>query len=496
MQVELAIDPLLLVVFAFLAVGAVVAGKSDRLRVPASLLFLGIGMVAGDDVLGLVSLDDPVLVQNLGVIALLIILFEGGLTTKPSDLRRAALPGFVLSNVGVLITAAVVAVAVRVLLRTDWVTAALLGAVVSSTDAAAVFSLLKRAPLPRRMGAILEVESGANDPFAIVLTLGLLATLAEAPTAGDWFRFGAAQLLGGLAVGLVGGLLAAAVLRRTRLSSATLYPVLALSFGGLTYATGATIGASGFLAVYIAGLVIGAQVPRHRRAIRSFHASLANTADIGLFLLLGLLVFPSELPAVAVPALAVTAIVLFVARPTAVAVCLTPFGIPWREQTVAAWAGLRGAVPIVLSTFPFTAGYPQGRAIFNVVFFVVLISVLIQGTTVVPLVRRLGLETPRPAWETVAEALPLEGVEADLVEVSVTEELFLAGKTLREAPPPSGMLVTTIVRPDDVVIPDGDTRLLPGDLVVIAVRRHPDAIGRATAWARGELPGREHTPER
>jgi potassium/hydrogen antiporter len=204
MEFDLPIDPLLLAVFGFLVVGALVAGTSDRLRVPASLLFLVVGMVAGDDVLALVRLDNPALVQNLGVVALLIILFEGGLTTKPSDLRRAALPGFVLSNVGVLVTAGVVAGSVRLVLDVDWTTALLLGAVVSSTDAAAVFSLLKRAPLPRRIAAILEVESGANDPFAIVLTLGLLASWQGIAGWRDWLVFGAAQLLGGIAVGIAG----------------------------------------------------------------------------------------------------------------------------------------------------------------------------------------------------------------------------------------------------------------------------------------------------
>ncbi len=489
MELDLPIDPLLLAVFGFLVVGALVAGTSDRVRVPASLLFLVVGMVAGDDVLALVRLDNPALVQNLGVVALLIILFEGGLTTKPSDLRRAALPGFVLSNVGVLVTAGVVAGSVRLVLDVDWTTALLLGAVVSSTDAAAVFSLLKRAPLPRRIAAILEVESGANDPFAIVLTLGLLASWQGVVGWRDWLVFGATQLLGGIAVGIAGGRLAAWLLRRVRLSAAALYPVLALALGGLTYAVGANLGASGFLAVYIAGLIVGAAVPRHRRAIRNFHGSLANTADIGLFLLLGLLVFPSELPAVALPAIAVTAIVLVVGRPVAIAVCLTPFRVPWREQTVAAWAGLRGAVPIVLSTFPFTAGHPQGRTIFNVVFFVVLVSVLLQGTTVVALVRRLGLEAPRPAWESIAEALPLEGVEADLVEVTVTNDLPIAGHRLRETPPPAGMLVTTIVRDSGAVIPTGDTTIAPGDLIVVAVERAPDAVARVTAWARGELGG-------
>jgi cell volume regulation protein A len=482
----LPVDSLLLTVFALLVVGVVVAGKSERLRVPSSLLFLGIGMAVGDDGLGLIRFDDPALVQNVGVVALLVILFEGGLTTKPRDLRAGGLPGFVLSNVGVFVTAAVVGVTVRWLLGTDWHTALLLGAVVSSTDAAAVFSLLKRAPLPRRLGAILEVESGANDPFAVVLTLGLLAHWQQGSTPRDWLLFGAAQLLGGIAVGAVVGMGGVALLRNVRFASTALYPVLALALGGLGYGLAAQLGGSGFLAVYITGLLIGALVPRQRRVIRDFHTTLANTADIGLFLVLGLLVFPSRLPDVAGPALAVTAVLILLARPAAVAVCLTPFRVPVREQAVVAWAGLRGAVPIVLATFPFTLGYPGGETIFDVVFFVVLVSVLLQGSTVTALVRRLGLATPVPAWGALAESLPLEAGGTQLVELTVSGDLHIAGRRLGDCPTPEGVLLTSVIRDEHVLLPDGSTRLEAGDLLVIAARRPDDALRAISAWARGE----------
>ena len=485
----LPIDSVLLLAFAFLAAGALLAGKSDRLRVPASLLFLGFGMLVGDDGLALVRFDDPQVTQNLGVLALLVILFEGGMTTRPSDLRQAALPGFVLANVGVGVTAGVVAVAVRLLLEADWYTALILGAVVSSTDAAAVFALLRRAPLPRRLGAMLEIESGTNDPFAIVLTIGLLSAWQASPTLQEWVIFGAVQLLGGLVVGALVGLAAVTVLRRVSLGAVTLYPVLALAMGGLAYASAASVGASGFLAVYVAGLFVGALVPRHRRAIRNFHTSLANTAEIGLFLLLGLLVFPSRLLEVAPVALAVTAILIVLARPLGVFLSLLPFRIGWREQVIASWAGLRGAVPIVLSTFPFTLGYPAGETIFNVVFFVVLASILVQGTTVAALVDRLGLTTPRAAWQPIAEAIPLEGVETDLVELVVTPDLAVAGRTLGEVPLPAGLLVTSILRGNAVLLPSGATMLEPGDLAVIALSRQHATIQDVTEWARGESLG-------
>jgi potassium/hydrogen antiporter len=285
----LPVDNLILVAGGLLLIGILLIGVSDRLRVPAALLSLGVGMLFGSDGLGVVDIGDFELVRNISVIALVIILFEGGLTTKPSAIREAGLPGFVLSTVGVLITALVTAVGVEMLFGLGWTTSFLLGAVVASTDAAVVFELVKRAPLPRRLASILEVESGANDPFAIVLTLGLLAIFEE-----SGIRRSRRLDRGGsvAAGGRPGGWtrwwdLASKRILELRLRSEGLYPILAAALAGLSYGTAAAIGASGFLAVYVTGLVIGAAVPLHRRVIRTFHASLATGADIGLFLLLG-----------------------------------------------------------------------------------------------------------------------------------------------------------------------------------------------------------------
>ncbi|MFA9446612.1 potassium/proton antiporter [Egicoccus sp. AB-alg6-2] len=495
MSLALPVDLPVLVVGALLVAAVLVAGLSDRLRMPGALVSLGLGMFLGSDVLGLVAFDDADLARNLGVIALVVILFEGGLTTKPEDLRRGGLPGFVLSNLGVLVTASVTAVALVLLLDVGWRTGFLLGAIVGSTDAAAVFDLLRRTPLPRRIASVLEVESGANDPFAVVLTIGILATAETAGHWRDWVVLGATQLVGGILFGVVVGLFGTLLLRRWRLRSQALFPLLALAIAAVAYGSAAVIGASGFLAVYIAGLAIGAGVPRQRRIIRNFVTTLANSADLGLFLLLGLLVNPSRLGAVAVPALAVTAVLLFVARPIATVVCLTPFRFGWRDQVVASWAGLRGAVPIVLATFPLTAGYPRGATIFDVVFFVVLISVAVQGATVGPLVRRLGLETDRPAWENLAEALPVESLDVHLVELTVAEELPICGRALRDIPLPPGMLVTTLVRGHQSLVPTGTTRLQPDDLLVITVAASDDAAALVSRWARRrghreEVPGR------
>jgi potassium/hydrogen antiporter len=457
-----------------------------RLRVPGALLFLALGMVAGSDGLGLVTLDDPELVQNVGVIALLFILLEGGITTKPTDLRLAALPGTLLATAGVVVTAGITAAGVWLLLGVDPVTAGLIGAVVASTDAAAVFSMMRTTPLPRRVSALLRLESGANDPIAVMLTVGLIATYTEAATPGQWALFAFVQLLGGGIAGLAVGGLGVLALRRVSLVVEGLYPVVAVAFGGMAYGLAAQLGASGFVAVYVTGLLIGALVPRHRRAIRGFHEALANAAEIGLFLLLGLLVFPSRLGGVAVAALLVALVLTFVARPVAVVLCTLGQGFGWRERALVSWAGLRGAVPIVLATFPYTAGVDVEGTIFDVVFFVVLVSVLVQGLTLLPLVRWLGLDMERPAWSPVAEALPLDGIDVDLVEVFVSEDLGLVGKRLRDAPLPPATLVAAVVRGHRVLIPQGDTRVLAGDVLLLTAQRSGDAIADLTRWARGE----------
>lgn len=490
MTAELPADALLLVVGTLLVGGALLAGYSDRLRLPAPLLFLGLGMILGDDGLGLitVSFDDTGLVQGVGSVALVFILFYGGLTTKPTDLRRAAVPGAVLATSGVLVTAGIVAVATRAIFDVPWSTAILLGAAISSTDAAAVFAVLRRTALPRRLQSLLEVESGANDPLAVMLTVGALASFVQPAAVGDWIVFGVRQLIGGAATGVAVGTVAVAVLNGARLVSSGLYPVLALAAAALGYGLAAALGTSGFLAVYVVGLLVGARVPRHRRSIQAFHDALANTAEIGLFLLLGLLVYPSQLIGVALRALVVAGVLTFLARPVAVHLHLWPLGYTWAERHLVTWAGLRGAVPIVLATFPLVAGHPEGILLFNIVFFVVFISVALQGTTIGLLARRLGLDEGARVWAPVAEAAPLEGVDADLVEVDVTADLPIAGKRLRDVPLPPGGVLTAVVRGDRTSLATGDTLLRPGDLLLIALPRQRDPTAKIVAWARGEPP--------
>lgn len=484
MDAGLAADHLLLSGAALLIAGVFCAGFAERLRAPGLLLFLALGMIIGDDGLGLISLSDAGLAQTIGVVALVVILYEGGLVGSPAALRTVAIPALALATFGVAITAAVVAAATSVVLDTSWTTALLIGAVVASTDAAAVFAVLRRAPLPRRLAVLLEAESGSNDPMAILLTVGVLAMAEGTVAAGDWIAFGFRQLVGGAVVGLTIGWLGALALEKARLGSAGLYPVLGLGVAGMAYGAGTAFGTSGFLAVYVAGVVIAARGPRQRRALRTFHEGLAATAQIALFLLLGLLVFPSQLPAVAFDAALIAAALVLVARPLAVTLCLAPFRTPTREVAFVGWAGLRGAVPIVLATFPLTAGYPDGMLIFDVVFFVVLISTVVQGVTVGAMASRLGLRADTIGWAGVAEIIPLDTEGIDVLEVEVPPESRVAGRPLAASPLPGEARIVSIVRDEQVQVPTGATVLEVGDLLVIVSTSQTGLGAQLRSWLR------------
>jgi cell volume regulation protein A len=409
---------------ALLAVGLVLASLAAKVGLPALVLFLALGMVVADDGLAWIRFDDAGLARDLAVVALVVILFDGALSTRLSDLRPVLGPAVSLATVGVAATAGVVAVAYRLAFHGTWVTALLVGAVVSSTDAAAVFGTLRRSPLPDGMGHLLEAESGFNDPLAVVLTIGLVS-VADTPAAvGDWVLFGVRQLLGGALIGLLVGVVGGWIIRR--LTSGSTASVAAVAVAAGTYGGAALAGASPFLAVYVAGLAVGEVATARRGALRGQFAGTADMAQIALFFLLGVLVFPRQLLDVVGPALLVTVVLVFVARPVGVTLALLGSRL-WRWPTIAmvSWAGLRGAVPIVLATFPLTAGVQDARTIFDVVFFVVLSSALLQGTTVGWAARRFapapvgasdGTDPPaagRPG-RSVSDAATLSRVAQDL----------------------------------------------------------------------------------
>jgi cell volume regulation protein A len=388
------VGTMLLLVGAVLAGSIAVAFGAARVGVPSLVAFLALGMLLGSDGPGGIEFDDAELARKVGVIGLAAILYEGGLSTSWRRLRRVAVPAALLSTVGVVATAVLTGVAAYYLFDLSWLESVLLGAVVASTDAAAVFATLRYTNIRRRLARTLEAETGGNDPVAIALTIGLIDWI-EKPnyTFPDLVLLVVRQLGLGLLTGVALGALAMWVFARLPHSVGAFAPVASVAAGALSFGAADVIGGSGFLAVYLVGLAVGSTPSRYRRQLVAFHEGLAFLAQVAMFIVLGLLVFPSQLGDVAWSALALTAVLLFAARPLAVVAALTHFGYPVREQLFLSWAGLRGAVPILLATFALSAEVSGSATIFNAVFFVVLVSTLAQGMTLEPFARRLGLVT-------------------------------------------------------------------------------------------------------
>jgi cell volume regulation protein A len=387
----------LLFTAAVLMIGSVVAGSiSTRLGVPALIAFLGLGMLAGSDGAGGIPFEDYGLSEGIGVTALALILFSGGLGSPWRAVRPVLAPALVLCTLGVVISAAVVAITARELLGFSWTEGAMLGAIVASTDAAAVFSALNAGglSLDEDTRVLLEVESAANDPiaaFAVVACIGLLKGAHR--TVGALAPEFVKQMLFGLGIGLAVGFGFVRLFSQRGVRRADLGIALGSGAALLAYSAAALVGGSGFLAVYVAGIVVASRQFADKLAVTRFHEGLAWLAQVIMFLALGLLVFPSSLPGVATPGLILTAVLVFVARPLAVFVCLLPFRrFGWRTSLFVSWCGLRGAAPIVLATFPMLAGVAHAKTLFDVVFFVVLTSSLVQGPLLARLARWLKLD--------------------------------------------------------------------------------------------------------
>jgi potassium/hydrogen antiporter len=474
-----------------LAVLAAVA--TQRLRLPLLVTFLGLGMLLGSEGLGGIEFDDAELARWIGIAGLVLILFEGGLTTRWVDLRPVLGPTLVLSTLGVAVTAAVAGVAAYLLFDLPFKTALLLGAVVGPTDAAAVFATLRGTPLRRRLASLLTAESGANDPAAVALTLGLIAWIeTEGYGADDLVRLELRELGLGLVIGLALGLV---VKRLPRLPSelAPFGPVAALGIAAVAYGIPATLHASGFLSVYVVGLFLGNTATPLRQTIVHFHEGLAYLSQVVLFIVLGLLVFPSELGPVAWSALGLTAALILVARPLAVLLSLTPFRYSWREQAFVSWAGLRGAVPIVLATFALSAGVHGSDTIFNAVFFVVLVSGVLQTLTLDPLARRLGVaEESRPSDRSPVEVGAVRALGGDVLEYDVEQSDALVGTRIAELRLPEPAVLMLIVRDDQAIPPRGNTTIEAGDRVYIFARSEarPEVEAAIAEWQRrrGDAP--------
>ncbi|MEW6271004.1 MAG: potassium/proton antiporter [Thermodesulfobacteriota bacterium] len=454
---------------------------SQRLGVPMLLVFLIVGMFAGDEGFGGIEFEDYGLSFRLGTLALVLILFDGGLNTKLATLRSAAWPAVVLATVGVVLTAAITA-GVGLLLGLPPQVAVLAGCVVSSTDAAAVFSVLRGGGirLRGRTAPILEVESGLNDPMAMMLTVvGTEYFAATIEGAGDTGLF----LLMQLAVGAVGGIAIGAlgrrVLRWAHLPAAGLYPVLSVALALLAFGVPSLLGGSGLLAVYLAGVLLGEGELPYRAGVLRVHDALAWLAQLAMFLILGLLIFPSRLWSVADEGLLLAAVLTLLARPIAVLTSLAPARIASRERAFIAWVGLRGAVPIILATYPVLHGVPRASEIFDVVFFIVLANSLIPGATVGWLARRWSLAEPAPAAPPATiEMVSLHDYPGDFRWYVVSAPAAVAGATVRDLPLPRDCVLTVVLRDAHVIPPRGETVLEPGDHVcVFSTREHGKLLG-------------------
>ena len=489
---------LILVAAALLAAGIGASLLASRIRLPGLLLFLGLGMAIGSDGLGWIDFESYELARTIGVVALALILFEGGLTAGFDEIRPVLRPSLSLAILGTLGTAVVCGFAAAWLFDLSTLEGMLLGAIISSTDGAAIFALLRDSTLRRRLARTLEGEAGFNDPVAVLLVVGFI----------EWIQqpdYGVLDMLGlfvtemgiGAAVGLGVGWLAVQGLRNAKLASPGLYPVATLATAGLAFGGASVLHGSGFLAAYLAGLTLGsARIPA-RQTVTVFHQGLAWVAQIAMFLALGLLVFPSRLDDVWFEGTALALLLVFIARPLSAALATAFDRFSPGERLVVGWAGLRGAVPVVLATFPVIEGIPHSREFFNIVFFAVVISTLLQGTTVEWLARKLGVTTTEPALpRPLVETGTVRRLGAEIVEYPVGPDDAIVGQLVRELGLPRDALLSVIVRGEEALLPRGSTRIEAADRLHVLVREEvagdmPELLER---WRLGpvEIPTGRH----
>ncbi|WP_432494341.1 potassium/proton antiporter [Kineococcus auxinigenes] len=466
------LSAVLLVSSAVLLAAVLAVRLSARTGLPSLLLYLGLGLLLGEDGLG-IQFSDAELAQVLGYCALVLILAEGGLTTRWDTIRGVLAPAAVLSTVGTAVSTAVVGVGAHLLLGTSWPVSLLIGAVVSSTDAAAVFSVLRSLPLPRRLTGLLEAESGLNDAPVVIAVLALTEIAGGGTSPAWWAIAGEAvlQLAVGTAVGVGGGFAGSWLLRRSALPSSGLYPVAVLALTVGAYALADLLHGSGFLATYLCGLVLGNSRLPHRQATRGVAESAGWLAQIGLFVALGLLATPSRLPGVLLDALVVGLVLTVLGRPASVLVSLLPFRGARRvrraELVFLSWAGLRGAVPVVLATVPAVAGVSGTERLFDVVLVLVVVFTLLQAPTLQPLARALRLAPAAATSDLDAEVSPLGTLSADVVRVRVGAGSLLHGVEVFELRLPVGANVTLVSRDGATFVPGPRTALRRGDEVLV-----------------------------
>jgi cell volume regulation protein A len=467
------VGQMVLVAGAMLGAGIAATLVAGRLRLPGLVLFLGLGMAIGSDGFGWLEFDNYELARTIGIIALALILFEGGLTAGFNELRPVAWPAISLAFFGTLVTAAITGLAAKLLFDFDTLESMLVGSILAATDGAAVFALLRGSTLRRRLAKTLEGESGLNDPIAVLLVIALIAAITEPTyTLGDAFWLFVRQLVIGTAAGLAIGRLGVMAFERVPLATPGLYPVASIAVAALAFGAADTLHGSGFLAVYLAGLSLGDRRIPAKRTVVAFHEGVASVAQIALFVVLGLLVFPSQLRDVALEATGLALLLALVARPIATFLATAPFRFSLPEKTVLGWAGLRGGVPVVLATFPVIDNVPRSLEFFNIVFFAVLVSTLLQGMTFERLAEVLGVTTSEPAMpRPLAESGTIRRLGAEVLEFRVQAEDAICGLRIRELGLPRDALVNVIVRGEQALPPRGSTRVEEGDRLHVLVRQ-------------------------
>jgi cell volume regulation protein A len=480
---------LILVAGALLAAALAAALLAGRLRVPGLLLFLGLGMVLGSDGLGWIDLSSYEMARRIGIIALAAILFEGGLNAGFAEIRPVLRPGLMLALVGTILTAVLTGLAAIWLLELDTLEGLLVGATLAATDGAAIFALLRGSTLRRRLARTLEAEAGFNDPVAILLVIGFVEWI-EQPDYGiaDMVLLFARQLSIGTVAGLAVGAAAVWTFRRVNFGTGGLYPVASTAAAALAFGAADALHGSGFLAVYLAGLVLGSSAIPARSTITVFHQGLAWVAQIGLFLTLGLLVFPSRLDEVWLEATGLALVLVLVARPLAAAVATAFDRFSAAERFALGWAGLRGGVPVVLATFPVISHVPHSVEFFDVAFFTVVVSTVLQGATFEPLAKALDLTTDEPALpRPLAETGTIRRLGAEVVEYPVGPSDAIVGLRVRDIGLPRDALLNVIVRRGEAIPPRGSTTIEAGDRLHVLLRQEvsrdfPALIER---WQRG-----------
>lgn len=470
------LDTYLLIGSGVLVLAILAVRVSMTAGLPSLLLYLGIGLAIGSSGLG-IQFANADLALALGLAALVLILAEGGVTTKWDNVRTSMRLGILLATIGITVSVAVVALGAHYLLGLDWQLAVLLAAVTSPTDAAAVFSVLRAVPLKYRISGVLESESGLNDAPIVVLVVAISAGELADKGPAEFLLLILFELIAGAAIGFGIGRIGALMLRLVALPASGLYPIAILAFSVLAYGAAASLHTSGFAAVYIAALVLGNADLPHRAATRSFAEGIGSLAQIGLFVMLGLLADPSEIRWWHVwTAIAMGAILTFVARPLSVLVSAIGQKYRTEEKIFIAWAGLRGAVPIILATIPLAAGVDGSRDLFNIVLVFVIIYTLIQAPTLGWLARRTNVLTDA-VRDVEVEAAPLENISADLLQIHIPRGSKLVGVEIGELRLPEGASISLVVRNGETLVPHRTTRIqLNDDLLIVS----PRAVREAT----------------